>query len=134
MFVKKLVLKNFKSFENASLEFTPGFVSLVGPNGSGKSNVIDGLLFAFGESSLKSMRVKKTPDLVFKNHSAAEVSVVLDDGTTQTEIKRLVRKDGKTKYGLEGKRVKKYVLEEFLASHKISLNNIIKQGEVQRIV
>lgn len=100
------------------------------------SNVIDALLFAFGESSLKSMRVKKTADLIFEDHGVAEVGVELldKDDREKHEVKRLIRKDGKTKYMLDGKRIKKYVLEEFLSKNRISLNNIIKQGEVQRIV
>jgi len=142
MRVKKLSLKNFKSFPSANVQFDGGFAAIVGPNGSGKSNLIDSLLFAFGESSLKNMRVKKTSDLVFKNHNFAEVTVVLEgseagsgsEKRVEHEIKRLVRKDGKTKYAFDGKRVKKYVIEEFLAQNRISLQNMIKQGDVQRIV
>ncbi len=138
MRVKKLSLKNFKSFPTANIQFDGGFASIVGPNGSGKSNLVDSLLFAFGESSLKNMRVKKTSDLVFKNRNFAEVAVVLEGSEggekTEHEIKRLVRKDGKTKYAFDGKRVKKYVIEEFLAQNRISLQNMIKQGDVQRIV
>ncbi|MBI5635837.1 chromosome segregation protein SMC, partial [Candidatus Micrarchaeota archaeon] len=104
------------------------------PNGSGKSNIVDALLFSFGESRLKAMRVKKIKDLIFKDHASTEVKVELIDGAAKHEIMRAVRKDGKTKYALDGKRVKKYVLEEFLAKHAVSLENIIKQGEVERIV
>lgn len=135
MFVKKIALKNFKSFRGADIEFEKGFNVVVGPNGSGKSNVIDSLLFAFGETSLKSMRVKRTPDLIFSDHGVAEVAVDLSDGTGPTHsIKRMVRRDGKTKYLLDGKRAKKYVVEDFLVSSRLSIANIIKQGEVQRIV
>ncbi len=142
MRIKKLSLKNFKSFPTANVQFDGGFAAVVGPNGSGKSNLIDSLLFAFGESSLKSMRVKKTSDLVFKNHNFAEVAVVLEGSEAgsgsgklvEHEVKRLVRKDGKTKYAFDGKRVKKYVIEEFLSQNRISLQNMIKQGDVQRTV
>ncbi|MBS3070411.1 AAA family ATPase [Candidatus Micrarchaeota archaeon] len=98
------------------------------------SNVCDGLLFSFGESRLKTMRVKKIRDLIFEGASVAEATVVLSDGARERVIKRAVRKDGKIKYSLDGKRVKKYVLEEFLAQNSIALHNFIKQGEVQRIV
>ncbi len=155
MYVKRINLRNFKSFPKATLELDRTFSSIVGPNGSGKSNVIDALLFAFGEMRLKSMRVKSTKDLIFKQHNVAEVSVVLaednagdfgiqeveENGKTRRifpvgvhEVRRLIRKDGKTKYVLDGKRVKKYVIDDFLAQNAISLHHVIKQGEVQRIV
>ncbi len=135
MFVHKILLKNFKSFKQNELQFARGFNAIVGPNGSGKSNLNDALLFAFGESSLKSMRVKKTADLIFGNATIAEVTVFLSavNGTNH-EVKRLVRRDGETKYLLDGKRVKKYVLEEFLSQNRLFTHNVIRQGEVQRIV
>ncbi|GEM_PF-354238 len=98
------------------------------------SNVVDSLLFAFGESSLKSMRVKKSTDLIFHNHSVAEVTVILNDNGKERSVSRLVNKKGDTKYFLDGKRTKKYAIEEFLSRSNISLSNIIKQGQVQQIV
>ncbi|MEW5955691.1 MAG: LAGLIDADG family homing endonuclease, partial [Candidatus Micrarchaeota archaeon] len=99
------------------------------------SNSIDALLFAFGENSLRSMRVKKIADLIFHTSPVAEVTLVLDDGNGgKHEIRRAVRRDGKVKYVLNGKRAKKYAVMEFLAQHALSTQNIIKQGEVQRIV
>ena len=106
MYVKKIVLKNFKSFASATVLLDSGFVSFVGPNGSGKTNLIDSLLFAFGESSLKSMRVKRTSDLIHAANPYAEVHVFLEDaGGKTTEIRRAIRRDGKAKYWLNGKRI-----------------------------
>lgn len=134
MFVQNIALRNFKSFKKADVRLEPGFNCFVGPNGSGKTNTVDALLFAFGESSFKAMRVKKTRDLIFYDAQIAEAAVTLSDGKSSHEIKRLVRKDGKIKYGLDGKRVKKQVIEEFLSKNGISLEHVIRQGEVQRIV
>src|SRR3989338_237101 len=123
MYVKRILLRNFKSFPKATLELDKSFSSIVGPNGSGKSNVVDALMFAFGEMRLKSMRVKSTKDLIFKQHNVAEVSIVLAEDDARDfviqeveensktrrifpvgvhEIRRLIRKDGKTKYVLDG--------------------------------
>ena len=155
MYAKRIILRNFKSFSKATLELDKSFTSVVGPNGSGKSNVVDSLLFSFGEMRLKSLRVKSTKDLIFKNANVAEVCVLLveDDVTDFAvqeveekgkvrrifpkgvhEIRRLIRKDGKTRYMLDGKTAKKYVVEDFLTNHSISLHHVIKQGEVQRII
>ncbi|MFH0713080.1 MAG: chromosome segregation SMC family protein [Candidatus Micrarchaeota archaeon] len=135
MFVQSVLLKNFKSFKQNEVKFEKGFNAIVGPNGSGKSNLSDALSFAFGESSLKSMRVKKSADLIFGNANIAEVTVFLsDESGNKSEVKRLVRRDGETKYLLNGKRVKKYVLEEFLSKQRLFTHNVIKQGEVQHII
>lgn len=134
MHLSAIHLRNFKSFPNATLKLDAGFNSIVGPNGSGKSNVIDSLLFAFGESSLKSMRVKKTSDLIFGNNKIAEVTITLAEKSTSHTIGRAVKRDGKTKYAIDGKRAKKYAVEEFLSQNAVSLANVIKQGEVQRVV
>src|SRR3989344_932015 len=128
------MLQNFKSFKKGEVILSQGFNAIVGPNGSGKSNICDGVQFAFTESRLRSMRVKKIRDLIFENSGVGEAAVVLSDGSKERIVKRALRKDGKIKYSLDGRRVKKYVLEELLARNNISLQHVIKQGEVQRIV
>src|SRR3989338_5088917 len=90
MYVKRILLRNFKSFPKATLELDKSFSSIVGPNGSGKSDVVDALMFAFGEMRLKSLRVKSTKDLIFKQHNVAESAVVLaEDSATDFTITEL---------------------------------------------
>ncbi len=43
MHIKKLYLKNFRRFEDATFEFKEGFNLLIGENGSGKSSVLEGV-------------------------------------------------------------------------------------------
>jgi len=44
VFLKRLVLQNYKSIASCDIQFQP-FTALVGPNGAGKSNVLDSLRF-----------------------------------------------------------------------------------------
>ncbi len=134
MFVDRIELRNFKSFRDSKIRLVNGVSCIIGPNGSGKSNIADALSFAFGESRFRSMRVKKSSDLIFHNAKAGEAVVEFREGEKTHSVKRALRRDGKARYLLDGKRVKKYVIDEFLAKHNVSLNNFIKQGEVQRIV
>ena len=67
MRLKSLFINGFKSFaQKTVLEFENPIVAIVGPNGSGKSNIVEAIRFVLGEQSMKSMRGKGGPDLVFK--------------------------------------------------------------------
>lgn len=136
MFLKTLILKNFKSFRNTTIHFDKGFSVVVGPNGSGKSNLIDAVQFVFGESRFRALRAKKARDLIYKSAKVGEVSLEFADadGKVVHTINRAVRNDGKIRYKLDGKVSKRYVIEELLAHNSLSSHNIIQQGQVQRIV
>ena len=65
-YVKRLKLKNFKSFANPTvLSFEKGFNTVIGANGSGKSNIFDALCFVLGRMSSKELRTEKLGNLVF---------------------------------------------------------------------
>jgi DNA repair ATPase RecN len=39
--LKKLIIQNFATFKNQSIDFRPGFNAIIGETGSGKSLVLD---------------------------------------------------------------------------------------------
>lgn len=93
MYLEKLEIQGFKSFANKNTLIFPGLInggkrgltSIVGPNGSGKSNIADAIRWVLGEQSLKTLRGKKSEDVIFsgsdqKNQlSFAEVSLILNN-------------------------------------------------------
>mgnify|MGYP003979655839 FL=1 len=149
-YVKKLVMKGFKSFaRETSMEMDRHVNVIVGPNGSGKSNVTDALCFVLGRLSIKSMRAAKASHLIFagnkqfKGGNEAYVEIVFDNeektfalDEKEISIKRLVRKNGQSIYKINNQTKTRQEVLALLAQAGIDPNgfNIILQGEIQNFV
>ncbi len=78
MYVRHLGLRDFRSWEHAELELTPGRTVFVGPNGYGKTNLVEALWYS---STLGSHRVATDAPLVRVGAPRAVVStIVVNDG------------------------------------------------------
>src|SRR5665213_1437753 len=123
--LKRLEIAGFKSFARKTvLDFASATTAIVGPNGSGKSNVAEAFRFALGEQSMKSMRGKRSEDLIFAgSHMApranrAAVAIVFDNAPhranghvgrlfpkldfDEVTIERAVFRDGLSEYSVNG--------------------------------
>ncbi|MDO8647767.1 MAG: AAA family ATPase [Candidatus Diapherotrites archaeon] len=136
--LKKLEFKNFKSFKKASIPMAEGFTAIAGPNGSGKSNILDGLLFVLGITSMKMLRADKLTELV--NHEAedstARVSLILKDKEQEFEISRSIDRQGKSVCRMNEKRCGLNEIASFLNEVGIKPTgyNIVVQGDITRII
>jgi len=149
-YIKKLVMKGFKSFpRKTEVPFSSDINIVLGPNGSGKSNISDAICFVLGRLSTKSMRAAKSKNLIFMGTKSAspakeaEVEMVFDnsDGTFSIEagevsIKRIVRKNGQGIYKINGETKTRQDILNLLSQAGIDPNgfNIILQGEIQNFV
>jgi DNA replication and repair protein RecF len=78
VYVRHLGLRDFRSWEHAELELTPGRTVFVGPNGYGKTNLVEALWYS---STLGSHRVATDAPLVRVGTSRAVVStIVVNEG------------------------------------------------------
>lgn len=149
--LKRLEIAGFKSFARKTLlDFSSATTAIVGPNGSGKSNVAEAFRFALGEQSMKSMRGKRSEDLIWSGShtsprsSRGAVTIVFDNTRRifpkldfdEVSIERAVFRDGASEYSINGSKVRLRDVQELLASANIGEtgHHIISQGEADRIL
>lgn len=150
MYLKKLETTGFKSFANkAVLDFPRGMTAIVGPNGSGKSNVADAVRWVLGEQSMKSLRGKKSEDIIFTGSdkkakmSAAIVSLYLDNKDKkipidfeEVVITRKLFRNGDSEYLINKSRVRLSDIIDLLAKSGVSQRGycVINQGMADSIL
>jgi chromosome segregation protein len=156
MFLKRLKVRNFKSFAGATeIPFQPGFTGVAGPNGMGKSNISDAILFVLGPTSSKALRADRLTHLFFNGGSSkkpatdCEVSLVFDNSdrllpveTDEVELTRYVKlapSDPNGYYSyfyVNGRRSTQTEMDSVLAHARLSGDgyNLVQQGDVNRIV
>jgi chromosome segregation protein len=110
MYIKAIVLDNFKSFgRKTKIPFYEDFTVVTGPNGSGKSNIIDAVLFALGLARTRGIRAEKLTDLIYNpGHEGEEtasgpreatVEVILDNAEGTLERSQVVNAAGSDDVG-----------------------------------
>lgn len=149
MYLKSIEMQGFKSFaDKTKVVFDRGVTAVVGPNGSGKSNITESLRWALGESSAKSLRGGKMPDVIFagtesrKALNYASVIVTLDNSTGfiaghQKEIKveRHIYRSGDSEYLINGQKVRLRDIHDLFMDTGLGRDSfsIISQGRVEGI-
>ena len=150
MYLKRLTMKGFKSFADATaLEFEPGVTVVVGPNGSGKSNVVDAVTWVLGAQGPRALRSSKMEDVIFMgtaNRPAlgrAEVSLTIDnaDGALPVEmaevtITRTLFRSGDSEYAINGTPCRLLDIQELLSDSGVGRQQhmIIGQGQLSAVL
>ncbi len=145
MHIKKISIKNFKSFgKKVDIPLDRGFTVISGPNGSGKSNIIDSIVFCLGlHASSKILRAEKLPDLVYSGNGrktgTAEVEIVFENNGEELKIARKVKITDRNYYSyyyINGKSSSHSEVMKVLEKEGIYSDayNIVMQGDVTRIV
>ena len=154
MYLEKLVIQGFKSFAGKNELIFPGMLkddqrgitAIVGPNGSGKSNIADAIRWALGEQSMKTLRGKKSEDVIFSGSdkkgklSMAEVSLYLNNEDkkapieySQIVITRRLYRNGDSEYLINNNRVRLSDIQILLAKANFGQKtySVIGQGVVE---
>ena len=90
--LKKIVLKNFNSFQNEEIVFDPGFTVITGPNGAGKSSIFQAIKFALG-SNERDGRSSRWSDFIRIGEKFGSVELSIENGSDVYRIKRTLEKE-----------------------------------------
>lgn len=150
MHLKRLEISGFKSFAHKiCLDFDCGITAVVGPNGCGKSNIVDAIRWVMGEQSMKSVRGKKSEDLIFSGSKnkirlgKASVALFLDNSNgmvpidfPEVAISRYIFRSGENDYFINNSRVRLKDVVEILAKARMNQKSfsIINQGMADAIL
>ena len=142
-------MQGFKSFaDKTKVVFDRGVTAVVGPNGSGKSNITESLRWALGESSAKSLRGGKMPDVIFagtENRNPlnfASVVVTLDNSSgfivnknKEIKVERHIYRSGDSEYLIDGQKVRLRDVHDLFMDTGLGRDSfsIISQGRVEAI-
>lgn len=149
MSLKTLRLHGFKSFaDSTEVHFPERITGVIGPNGCGKSNIVDAIRFVLGEQSMRLLRAKRIDDLIFAGNtrrqgtSWGEVALVFDNATRwldidypDVEIRRILQRDGESKYFLNSTAVRLKDIQKMFMDVGVNKGHysIISQGQVTMI-
>ncbi len=130
-------------------EGTCGIACIVGPNGSGKSNIVDSVRWVLGEQSLKSLRGKKSQDVIFIGSEKkaklgmAQVSMHInnEDGTMPLDyqeviISRKIYRNGESEYLINKSKVRLQDIIMMVAKANFGQKSysIVSQGSIDQVI
>ena len=87
MYIKKVILENFRNYENQEIELNENINIIYGNNAQGKTNIIESVfLCAFG----KSFRAKKDSELIKFDENNCKVEVFYNKIDREGSIKAII--------------------------------------------
>ena len=150
MYLKRLSMKGFKSFADATnLDLEAGVTVVVGPNGSGKSNVVDAIAWVLGAQAPSAVRSQKMDDVIFAGTSKrtalgrAEVSLTIDNSSgmlpiefTEVTITRTLFRNGDSEYAINGAPCRLLDIQDLLSDSGVGRQQhvIISQGQIDAVL
>ncbi|NPV61230.1 MAG: SMC family ATPase [Methanotrichaceae archaeon] len=132
MHLNKLVLRNFKKYRRADIEFNDGLTGIVGSNGSGKSTIVEAIAWALYGNRVSTIRREFIKNARAGASDSVEVSLRLSRGRQEMTVIRTMRGKGQLAHAellLDGRPVARGTrevdlrLEEIL---KISYQDFMK--------
>jgi chromosome segregation protein len=141
--LRELRLHGFKSFADPTrFVFEPGVNAVIGPNGSGKSNMADAIRWVLGEQSNRSLRTRRSDDVIFagsedrRPQGMAEAILTLDNADgwlpiefAEVSIGRRSYRSGESEYLINGARARLRDVVDLLGEGRLGANELVVVGQ-----
>jgi chromosome segregation protein len=150
VFLKRLTLKGFKSFAEATtLDLEPGVTVVVGPNGSGKSNVVDAIAWVLGAQAPSAVRSQKMDDVIFAGTASrpalgrAEVTLTIDNSggllgldLSEVTVRRTLFRTGDSEYAINDVPCRLLDVQELLSDAGVGRQQhvVVSQGQIDAVL
>ncbi|KAH9410730.1 putative RecF/RecN/SMC protein [Ordospora pajunii] len=122
--IMSLRLENFQTFKKTVLNFCGSFNFIVGANGSGKSSIANAIVLLFGGTPRCIGRGKTIGEYVRLGEDAGEIEACVYDGGNELRLGRHIRKDGQSKYFVDGVMCKKVEYEGVVRRLRGNVGNL----------
>lgn len=90
--IKQLTVKNFRIFEEKTVDFQPGVNVILGKNGVGKTSLLEAIYFT---SFTKSFKAPQDVDMVKQNKDFFQVASIWEEGKYSKAQANYLKKKGK---------------------------------------
>jgi DNA replication and repair protein RecF len=132
MYIKNLELKNFRNYDNLSINFNNGVNILYGDNAQGKTNVLESIYIC---GTTKSHRGSKDKEIIKIKESECHIKLLLDRDNVMHKIDMHIKKNKPKGVAINGIPIRK-TSELFGIINLVFFSpedlNIIKNGPSER--
>jgi len=143
IYLEDVNIEGFKSFsEKTNMSFQPGIGVIIGNNGVGKSNILDAIVWAFGENDLGRIRCYEKEELFFAGSkdyppaSKIRVELLLRQGgkkdASGIQLARERTKNGEDQYWIDKTSYAREAFRQKLDAYNLKhcLGTIIRQEQI----
>jgi exonuclease SbcC len=88
MLLNKLILRNFKKYRRATIEFHEGLTGIVGSNGSGKSTIVEAIAWALYGNKASSIKRSLIKNVHANDNEPVEVTLFIRQDNKDIKIYR----------------------------------------------
>ncbi|KAM0671848.1 SMC N-terminal domain-containing protein [Ordospora colligata] len=122
--IMSLRLENFQTFKKTVLTFCASFNFIVGANGSGKSSIANAIVLLFGGTPRCIGRGKTIGEYVRYGEEAGKIEACVHYEGKELLLGRYIRKDGQSKYFVDGVACKKTEYEDVIRRLRGNVGNL----------
>ena len=87
MKLRKLILKNYRNYENFEYEFSQNKTLIIGKNAQGKTNILEAIYYL---CALDSNRIKKDSELIMFNKDLTSIKAEVEKNSTDLELEVII--------------------------------------------